>query len=517
MANYGKEKRLSVPTESILYSLDSIRRTGSPVFPRPRLGHRKLETVMSFRTSSRGTFVPDHIADPYYHFLTMGNAKKIDKLEGNFTYPKTKRSEVLTGEKPSEKKHPPHVDNGHSFAKTDYHIETTANRKDYLLNWSRTRVNYYEEPYFRYTQYIGGPLYAGGAEISLLHQPRMLFKYDNASYPNYFGKISTDSSQDMVKHGQKAIATLAPNRPNVSLAAILGELREGLPSVIGMSLLYARAKNLRRPNLNAGGKKQVLKLGSEEYINLQFGIVPLMSDIRKIIENLTIITDRLRSYEVDSGNGVRRRMDLITKQENEVFDGAALSSQGYISCGLHLAEQPSTASSSRDNVSGEIKSFVTQQLTEKVWFSGSFTYFVPIGKDLSSNIDKYVTLGNKLLGLSPSVEALWQLAPWSWLSDWILDIGSTISAYERIKDDNLVINYGYVMATSIKKSTQHSTVVSPMSLPDGKQPSEVMSTVTSVRKERVRANPYGFSATSAAGLNLKQLSILGALGFSKLL
>lgn len=515
MEGYGFESRASPPISIRCYTRNLDSGVEANVVSSLRSFSSKKETVMSFRSSQRGQLVPDYIADPYAHFLKMGVADKISLKSKEQVIPDPKRKEILTGVNPSKKKYLPPVDNGHSFFKTEQKVWTSKPKDDYLLSY-RTTGRYVAGKYV--TTYIvtrGGPLHASRAEINILNSPRMLFTYPGA-YSRRVGLVTTDSTQNMTKFGQKAIEKTSPNRPDISLAAILGELREGLPSLIGLSAIKLRAQTIRRGgNSRENSKRAIVKAGSDEYINLQFGVLPLIADLQAVFKALLSVTDRLRQYEVDAGNGVRRRMSLNTVDEIAVFNPNTLSSQGQVSVDGTAAPEKVGAWTSSDGLSGSISSLVTQQLIEKVWFTGSFTYYVPIGRNLSTNIDKYVTMGDKLFGMSPSIETLWQLSPWSWFADWLLDIGSTISAYERIQDENLVINYGYVMATSHKKTTQLSTVTAPFTVAGMRQESEVMTTFSSVRKERVRANPYGFSATSEGALNPKQMSILGALGVIK--
>lgn len=460
------------------------------------------ETTLSYRTKDRGKPVPDHIADPYAYFLKNGAAQEIERLEKEHTYPTTASTEALVGPKrPTKKatKHPPHVDNGHAFENTKLTCWTSAQRSDYLYR----REVFYPSPTFSFR---GGPVYAANAQISLMGSVNQLFSF-GGNDPRRFGPSLNSEGPNMKYYGQKAIGKVAPNRPVISLAAFFGELREGLPSLIGISAIKARAQALQK------GKSRTISSAGDEWLNLQFGIIPLMTDIRKIYEALLHATDLLHQYNDDAGNGIRRRMSFPPKEESVTFGPESLSDQGYLSISQRNNPVSSTMLSSDHNGTDVVRSFVTQSISERIWFSGSFTYYVPIGKDLSSNWEKYVSMGSKLFGTDITVEVLWQLTPWSWLLDWFFDIQSTLSAYERIQDENLVINYGYVMATSTKKSTQLCTVSSPMD----KRLSAVSTVLTSVKKKRVRANPYGFSATIGSELNPMQWSILGALGFSKLL
>lgn len=162
------------------------------------------------------------------------------------------------------------------------------------------------------------------------------------------------------------------------------------------------------------------------------------------------------------------------------------------------------------------KAIVTQRKIETLSFAGSFSYYIPMGKGLAANLENYSVLYDRLVGLTPTVEALWQLAPWSWLADWLYDLSATISSYERVSADNLVLNYGYVSRNSVKSSV--ATCVFEWSQSQrGEIPTvkAITSTVRSVKKERIRANPFGFTARTPDSLNGKQWAVLTAIGIGR--
>ena len=146
-------------------------------------------------------------------------------------------------------------------------------------------------------------------------------------------------------------------------------------------------------------------------------------------------------------------------------------------------------------------------------FSGSFSYYLPNSDGFSGRVSRYVAQLNKVLGLSVGFETTWQLTPWSWLVDWFIDVRSSLALHDRLADDSLVINYGYVMAETFRSATQHTELT--YNADRISAPLFVATTVTSSRKERVRCNPYGFIAPGATELTPFRLSILAALGMNR--
>lgn len=118
---------------------------------------------------------------------------------------------------------------------------------------------------------------------------------------------------------------------------------------------------------------------------------------------------------------------------------------------------------------------------------------------------------NHLLGTRLDAETLWNLAPWSWLSDWKANIGDNIANASKLSEDGLVLRYGYLMSETISDHTL--SLHGP--IPDGVGSCGPISlTFSTVRKQRVRATPYGFGL-DPNGFNVRQWSILGALGITK--
>jgi len=242
----------------------------------------------------------------------------------------------------------------------------------------------------------------------------------------------------------------------------------------------------------------------------------LISDIQAVIDSLLGASDILLQYEKDSHKGVRRRFVFKDEKKVEYFDSAALSSQGRVSSTQALMPSGIKTGSSADSpYLPSVSSSIFMTSTRKIWFSGSFTYYLPQLAGLANNIDLYRKQSARIFGEGLTVEDIWQLAPWTWLLDWFFDVKSTISAHQRMQDDNLVMNYGYIMSETILSATQVTKVTRDPRLPAG-VPNIVSSSVTNVRKERLRANPYGFGLKSPAGLNSRQGAILTALGLSRL-
>jgi hypothetical protein len=146
-------------------------------------------------------------------------------------------------------------------------------------------------------------------------------------------------------------------------------------------------------------------------------------------------------------------------------------------------------------------------------------YHLEPHEGLLGRLDAYEQNANRILGARPSIETLWNLAPWSWLSDWWLDIGTVISNARLLGEDGQVLRYGYLMKHSKVRSTYRLNTGVEMyyTFTGGTKPAytgPITNIVTRETKERVKATPYGFGITLAS-LSAKQWAILGALGLTR--
>jgi hypothetical protein len=116
--------------------------------------------------------------------------------------------------------------------------------------------------------------------------------------------------------------------------------------------------------------------------------------------------------------------------------------------------------------------------------------------------------------ITPAV--LWELAPWSWLVDWVINIGGSLSSAETALSNRILSSYAYAMETVERKHFVDLTNIRPKSyftIYDG--PGSFSRVYTTTFKRRIRASPFGFVANPDLSLSAGQWGILTALGFTK--
>jgi len=282
-----------------------------------------------------------------------------------------------------------------------------------------------------------------------------------------------------------------PTAAEVSLAAFLGELREGLPSIPGKS-------TLRKPSS---------KSSAEEYLNSKFGVVPLKSDLQQLAKGIIDFHKRVDQFRRDSGRNVRRRRQLSDSRLGTVVHAPGPAS-GFI--GIQRENLVDIFSSRFYLSSGKIDVF--DIVERSTWFSGAYTYHVSEAHDFLGKLERYEQLANHALGLEFDLDTAWELTPWSWLVDWFSDAGTFIKNLTAISNDNVVARYAYVMH-HVKVTRMYS--VKEMTLRAGSTgPTSATAFQTFESKTRTQATPYGFGFNLGT-LSLTQKAILGALGITK--
>jgi hypothetical protein len=305
-----------------------------------------------------------------------------------------------------------------------------------------------------------------------------------------FPPPSCPSETDIIAFGTTAIANCKPTQQPANLATALFELRrEGLPDLVGVSTWKSRTSALR-------------KGASGELLNWEFGIKPLANDIADVA---TVIDQRdvlIKQYLRDLGKNVRRKY---------VFPPDIHSSKTTIATDVSPAVMGPTAGGMYDYAAMNRGKVIRERVvTNTCWFSGAFTYHLPIDPITMKQEFKRNNTMRKLLGVDLTPDTIWNLTPWSWAADWFYNTGDIISNLQSSANDLLVLRYGYVMCHTLATDTY--TFEGPTGLRSGFRPAPVV-LVTETR-QRYRANPFGFGKKWGS-LSPRQLAIAAALGINR--
>jgi hypothetical protein len=294
-----------------------------------------------------------------------------------------------------------------------------------------------------------------------------------------FPAVVTPLDSDLDALGTTAIANVGPTNPITGLAVTLGELKsEGIPSLVGVNTWKDRTFRAKQ--------------AGSEYLNVQFGWLPLVNEIRSLADTVRRSDEITRQYEAEEGRLVHRQY---------TFPGSTTTTTS-----TETGKYPVPAYVTGFWNSTGTKTTVTTTRVEN-WFSGAFTYMLPPRGSRA----REVAIANKLYGTRLTPDVVWNLTPWSWAVDWFTNSGDVISNLSAFANDGLVMPYGYMM--------RRRTTTTTISL-EGARAKRNNSSVncwqrfTTTVKSRRKATPYGFGLdlTSLTG---KQWTILSALGLSR--
>lgn len=333
--------------------------------------------------------------------------------------------------------------------------------------------------------YRGQVLSSGGSLLASFVGPQLPLINNSTDFrtSDYWLPVSRDySDEELDAFGSTAISRCAPTNPHVSVFNMVGELyRDGLPRVPGLTTLRDR---------NVGG----------EYLNYEFGLKPLLSDIRKLHMSLTESEKILKQYVRDAGKLIRRRYE-----EPPTIESSTLVEEGGIYAG-----RPSLNTRLYGGTMSGARRITVETTTVKRWFSGAFTYHAVAPDKLVGSMISRIQEYNHLLGVLPTPEAIWNLTPWSWAADWVTNMGDLMNNLSMFLTDDLVIPYGYVMEHTLRTKDLNVSGYSIV----GAGPVNSNQRFVSETKVRRRATPFGFGL-DVGQFSDRQWAILAALGLSQ--
>jgi hypothetical protein len=296
-------------------------------------------------------------------------------------------------------------------------------------------------------------------------------------------------------YGNRAIARVSPTSSNANLAQTAAEIiREKGIALPGTSLfgwLESRALFYR-------------SIG-KEYLNVSFGWKPFLNDLYSIARQMLDISGEIRKYSALSGLATVRRYDfqpIVSNTLGNNIGGKFLN----VGQGTNLSAWDSIYTSG----SGSGVLNISTSSYEKIYFKGRFLFALNTSNGFLNNIEAYEQLANKLLGTRITPSVLWELAPWSWLIDWFVDVQSAMQAAGLRLADGYKMQYGYLMRTSVLSETYTVKGVNFINGPIG----PFTSTTTLRKVERVKGTPFGFGV-NLSGISAGQWAILAALAISK--
>jgi hypothetical protein len=272
--------------------------------------------------------------------------------------------------------------------------------------------------------------------------------------------------------GTTAIARTEPTNPSFDLSVFLGELRaEGLPNLPGSAMKE---------------KTRLAKSAGSEYLNVEFGWLPLVRGLRDFANTVDKSDQITRSYQEQANKVVQRSYEWPIENESHA--------------------EPCSFNAIPGNGGTFQGGGRYQHRFQKKWFEVEYVYYLPTGNSMNDKIRRFGSYARKLYGIDISPEVLWNLAPWSWAADWFANTGDVMHNISALGTDGLVMRNGYVMC-----HTRKEILDSGNNTLNGKF---MTKHTLSERKTRRNATPYGFGLLYN-DLTSKQKAVIAALGMSR--
>jgi len=311
------------------------------------------------------------------------------------------------------------------------------------------------------------------------------FSRDGEADAYYQAWVPTSTESALKNLGTSMIASTIPTNPIVDGSVALAELyREGIPHMIGGALLKNKAGFFR----DLGG----------EYLNYQFGWAPFVSDLKAAAKAIIDQDDIMKQLARDSGKNVHRRRVLPISVDTNIIRESKTLYPGLL---------PGTGFST-----GVYTRYLTTEVvTRQQSFSGCYTFYV--APETWGTTERIVKEARLLYGLQLTPEVVWNLAPWSWLADWMFDVGPVLHNLSAFQNDGLVLRYGYVMEQNsrrIHRKSEGQVRKTDGTLVDFHCEDVFLGT----RKIRRKATPFGFGLDTSA-FTTRQWTILAALGMTR--
>lgn len=382
---------------------------------------------------------------------------------------------------------------GGPFAKIMY-----DRHERFVVRGKGTYINLEIKPYE--AKYVGGflPLSFGPACPSA---PDL--------YSGYQAKIQVPQN---LHEGLEALGAKGWNkaRPRTSVADLptfIGELKD-LPGMLRQSAkgFHDLWSSIVGRNKSPLSLDKVPRKASEHFLNHAFGWAPFVSDLIKFHEVHQNLDAHITQLVRDNGQWVKRRRRIEETTEIQSMSVHPGTTAAVIPGALHdWMYKP------QNGLKGKTNYWVEE--TSTVWFVGRFKYYVPRPPDSPDTRDYNRVMDMlRLYGVKLSPSVIWNLTPWSWLTDWFGNAGDVVDNITAQNTDNLAAKYAYIMRHKHTSYVNDSTIYLHGAGSDGVRCTWSTRLDT---KARVEASPFGFGLTGGGIDSPYRAAILGALGLTR--
>lgn len=345
---------------------------------------------------------------------------------------------------------------------------------------------------------VGGDFYA--TKENVLHYPSASIhsQRPGSLYKNfkYNGSIAVNAPF--------GVSSLSTVNPDAFAGTAWDRLRPEKPSFEGLNALF-ELKDV--PGMLRQRFTRDLRGAANFHLATQFGWLPLLRDVRNFVQTQRSAQKRLTWLIRNNGKPVRRRIEIsndVVVSSPVVENTFNVSSTGWYTPFTVAPHTINSAGMTRTNY---------EEVTRRKWASARMRYWLPPGPQ---DVEWTKGMLSRIYGLRPTPSVVYNAVPWSWLVDWFTNLGQLIENVSPGVADRLAADYVYIMESNeIRRIT---TVELSLYGSDGSSPVRLSASAhkLSSKKKRVMGSPFGFNVDQGTTLTGMQLSILGALGLSRL-
>jgi hypothetical protein len=335
-----------------------------------------------------------------------------------------------------------------------------------------------------------------------------------------YGGVNNTLLPNVAAYFDRAWRSAKPKLEMASLYVFLREIKETYPMIETSAKAFGLAwKDNVRKTVSTDFGNVVLHGSSlssrnmgvrdlaDQFLNQQFGWAPFLGDLKNFFLTWLDAKTIIKKLTDDNGRWTRRRVKVQKDEEVSVVQEVQLP-VNYTSYSIPCFPTNMPA----DFFTGPPSWKITDHYDLSIHASGKFRFYRP---EFDVTLPDYSSAWNKVMryvkiyGLEVSPYHVWQATPWTWLSDWVFNLGAYIERMSDTYEDQVAAAYFYITAH------MHKRQVFEIKLPLA----EGLKTLTFERsfssKQRVSADsPYGFQLTWD-NLSPKRLAILAALGITR--
>jgi len=263
-------------------------------------------------------------------------------------------------------------------------------------------------------------VFPGGFQWTRSETERTVNVWPSAGYLSTTDLSSLRSSETAAlntlvsKNGMRLLSSALPNKREMNLLRSLVELRD-LPKTIKQSIEFFSNSHL--------WDKPISKIAND-YVNLEFGIKPILDDIKKLLELPRTLPARVAALQA-------RYL-----KDTTYHSGFSIIEHGG-STAFKIPYHPTYETNLSIGTKNVRKIQLRATVNANVRFPDMLVGLPP----------EFAWI--RIMGLDPTLSDVYKLIPWTWLVDWFWDFGDYLSTVCEFNSDPSVINYGLLTAKSV--------------------------------------------------------------------